>query len=314
MSCVSCYRGKPNRIRCFAVAIAAACCVCASDSAVALTVWIDTDPAIDAPWRETDDAFALIHAFHSPNLKIAGVSTSYGNASLATTSRVATDLVKRFSAAPLSVFKGANAASDIGRPTAAADALAAALKTEPRLTYVALAPLTNLATFHALHPELFDHIDRIVFVGGESSAEALRFGAGGWLKIHDANVVKDRAAMKQVLATAVPMILAPAENGAQVTIDREQMQRIAARGPAGAFLAGNTRAWLWFWTIALQHRGGALFDLFGMLALTNPDAVRTCGAFARCDERLIYSAQRQPGSRPVTVCTAFSGDVAQLAW
>lgn len=314
MSYVTREHRKPNRSRWLAVVIAVACCVTASTSSAVVTVWIDTDPAIGAPWRDADDAFALIHAFRSPNVRIAGISTSYGNAELDTTTRVARDLVKRFCATPISVVEGAHGPSDIASRKPAADALAATLQREPHLTYVALAPLTNLATFHSLHPELFDRIDRVVFVGGESSPEALRFGSGGWLKIHDANVVKDRLAVEQVLATRVPITLAPAEVGAQITVDRAQMQRIATSSPAGAFLAGNTRVWLWFWTFALQHRGGALFDLFGMLAVTTPDAVRSRAAFARCDEHLIFSAERQPGSRPVTVCTGFTGDVAQLPW
>lgn len=294
--------------------IAIACGVCASNSATAVTVWIDTDPAIGAPWRDADDAFALINAFRSPGVRIAGVSTSFGNAGVDTTTRVATDLIKRFSAAPVSVSKGAHAPSDLGRHTAAADALAAALKTEAHLTYVALAPLTNLATFHALHPQLFERIERVVFVGGESSPDALRFGAGGWLKVHDANVVKDRAAVQQVLATHVPITLAPAEEGAHVTIDASEMQRIAASSPAGAFLARNTRVWLWFWVSILRHPGGALFDLFGMLAVTKPEAVQTRAAFAHCGEHLIYSAECQVGSRPVNVCSGFAGRVAQLPW
>ena len=58
-------------------------------------VWIDTDPAIGAPWREVDDAFALMLAFHSPELRIVGISTSYGNAALPRTTKVARDLVRR---------------------------------------------------------------------------------------------------------------------------------------------------------------------------------------------------------------------------
>jgi inosine-uridine nucleoside N-ribohydrolase len=46
-------------------------------------VWIDTDPSIGAPWREVDDAFALLLAFQSPELEIVGISSTYGNAACA---------------------------------------------------------------------------------------------------------------------------------------------------------------------------------------------------------------------------------------
>src|SRR5947208_3258648 len=66
----------------------------ASKSA-AETVWIDTDISIGSPLREVDDAFALLLAFHSPNLKIAGISTSYGNAPLAATTSAAHALISK---------------------------------------------------------------------------------------------------------------------------------------------------------------------------------------------------------------------------
>src|SRR3982074_2224952 len=90
--------------------------------AQAKVTWIDTDPSIGSPIREVDDAFALLLAFHSPELRTAGISTTYGNASLGATTRVARDLVQRFGgSAGLTtgdVFAGAGSASDLGRQSA----------------------------------------------------------------------------------------------------------------------------------------------------------------------------------------------------
>src|SRR5688500_5155617 len=99
---------------------------------MATAVWIDSDVAIGSPIREVDDAYALVLAFHSPEIRIAGLSTTYGNASLAHTTHVARDIVRRFGApANLSVTKvysGARSASELGRRTATSNALAAALE------------------------------------------------------------------------------------------------------------------------------------------------------------------------------------------
>ncbi len=59
-------------------------------------VWIDTDLSIGSPIREVDDAYALVLALHSPEIQIAGLSTSYGNAPLGQTTRATLDLVQRF--------------------------------------------------------------------------------------------------------------------------------------------------------------------------------------------------------------------------
>ena len=59
-------------------------------------VWIDTDPSIGVPFHEADDGFALIQAFHSPELRIQGISTTYDNAGLATTTRLTREMAARF--------------------------------------------------------------------------------------------------------------------------------------------------------------------------------------------------------------------------
>ncbi|MCI0390199.1 MAG: hypothetical protein MOB07_15725, partial [Acidobacteria bacterium] len=41
-------------------------------------VWIDTDPSVAPGGHEVDDGFALIQAFHSPELEIRGVSVVFG--------------------------------------------------------------------------------------------------------------------------------------------------------------------------------------------------------------------------------------------
>jgi pyrimidine-specific ribonucleoside hydrolase len=111
-------------------------------------IWIDTDPSLGAPWREVNDAFALMLAFRSPEVRIVGISTTYGNAGVKRTTAVAHDLVRRFGASH--IHPGAESPRDRSRQTSATEALAAALR-KRRLTYVALGPLTNLAAFCRLH-------------------------------------------------------------------------------------------------------------------------------------------------------------------
>ena len=56
--------------------------VLAASTAGARPVWIDTDLSLGSPLREVDDAYALLLALRSPELRIVGVSTTYGNAPL----------------------------------------------------------------------------------------------------------------------------------------------------------------------------------------------------------------------------------------
>jgi inosine-uridine nucleoside N-ribohydrolase len=216
---------------------------------------------------------------------------------------VANKLVSRFAKSAIQVHAGARRASDLGRRTAATDALAAALRERP-LTYVALGPLTNLATFQALHPELTPRIKRVIFVGGESSETSLHFGRGGWLKIHDANVVKDRAAVGRVLASRLALTLAPAETGARIRITAEDRRRLARSNAAGKYLASRTGVWLTFWRHAVAWEGGPVFDSLAILAAGDARRAMQEPAFARLQgERLLLSPRYMPGSRKVMVCS-----------
>ncbi|MFN2508791.1 MAG: nucleoside hydrolase [Chthoniobacterales bacterium] len=276
------------------------------------TVWIDTDPSIGTPWREVDDAFALVFAFHSPEVRIAGISTTYGNARLKRTTFVARDLVRRFGApAGLTekrVFAGAASRRDIAKRTAATEALAEALRKE-RLTYIALGPLTNLAAFLTHHPELASRIDQIIFVGGKSPGEQLAFGRTGWLRVHDANVLKDPAAVDAVLRTGIPLLLMPVNVSRQLALDRADLRGLRGGATAGEYLFRRTRVWSWFWTRLLHEKGGPLFDVPAVLAAIQPGLVVMEQRFARCNEAgdLIASREKIQGARRVRFAVAVHG-------
>ncbi|MEP6604248.1 MAG: nucleoside hydrolase [Spartobacteria bacterium] len=268
-------------------------------------IWIDTDPAIGSPFREVDDAFALVLAFHSPELRIAGISTTYGNASLRTTTRVARDLVRRFGAAE--VFPGARASRDLGRITPASEALAAALRQDQHVTYVALGPLTNLATFLKLHPSLADRIDEIIFVGGQSPNATLGFGRNQWLRIHDANVVKDPEAVRTVLRSNIPLVLAPIETSAQLSLDAADLRSV------DDYLEQRSRTWLWFWTRFVKTKGAPIFDALAICMLP-PELVETQDRHAIVDAtgNLIADPRNRSGTRPVRFGTSLKPTTKQF--
>ena len=83
-----------------------------------MDVWIDTDPAIGIPNCDVDDGLALIQAFHSPELRIRGVSAVFGNAPLEQAYPLAREVCERFGPPGLPVLEGAASKSDLGRDNA----------------------------------------------------------------------------------------------------------------------------------------------------------------------------------------------------
>jgi inosine-uridine nucleoside N-ribohydrolase len=281
-------------------------------SAEARTIWIDTDPSIGSPIREVDDAYALILALHCRNLEIAGISTSYGNAPISRTTSAARDLISRFGASARlnsrDVFAGARSKSDLGRETPATRALASASQGKQKITYVALGPLTNLATLLILHPNLADRIERIIFVGGKSEGTELRLSPRAPFRIHDANVFKDPAAVVRVLQSKVPIFLVPVETSSRFVLDAAALRELQRSGPAGDYLARHSRFWLWFSTRIARARGGPLFDALAVVAATRPELLSAETRDATVDQSGNLIAARRPRkrSRSVRFCTAFA--------
>ena len=271
------------------------------------SVWIDTDVSIGSPFREVDDAYALVLAFHSPELRIAGISASYGNAPLADTTRIARELVKRFAPSGVRVFAGANSPNDLGRPTEANNALGNAL-TERSVTYIALGPLTNLATLIELHPDMTRRIKRVIFVGGHADGTELAFGPKATFHIHDANVFKDPRAAAVLLRSGIPITLASVATAGDLSLTKSDLRDLAHSGAAANYLAQRSKVWLWFWTRFVGTDGGPIFDALAVMAAARPALVLIDRRYARMDNggNMILSSNLTTGGRRVQFCRSFA--------
>jgi inosine-uridine nucleoside N-ribohydrolase len=290
---------------------------CAFHFASARTVWIDTDVSIGSPIREVDDAYALALAFQSPEIRIAGLSTTFGNAPLGHTTRAAQTLVRRFgedAGLTLSdVFPGARAAADIGHRSAASDALAAVLA-KRKVTYIALGPLTNLASFLRLHPEQAHRIERVIFVGGQVSGTTLAFGPKRSFRIHDANVFKDPAAVEAVVRSNIPLTLVPIATASNLLLDEMDLRKLEQSKGAASYLTRHSRIWFWFWRNVVKTKGGPIFDAAAIIPATKPELLSIEKRYAKMDEagNLLVMTSLTNGGRPVRFCTSFGPETKRF--
>jgi purine nucleosidase len=151
-----------------------------------LKLWLDTDPGVD-------DALALALIVGHPGLELVGVSTVFGNASLAQTTSNALGLLAMLDAGHVPVHAGASeplvglgqfaphvhggdglggVASELPSPTSplqvapADQALLAASARWPDLHLAAIGPLTNLARALRLDPHLPNRLASLTVMGG----------------------------------------------------------------------------------------------------------------------------------------------------
>jgi inosine-uridine nucleoside N-ribohydrolase len=240
-------------------------------------LWIDTDPACGTgEWHDPDDCLALLALLRSPARRIAGVSTTFGNAPLPVTDRVARELVAAIAdqarTPAAAVHRGCGAAGtrclDDGGSQAAHTALTAALRQE-RLVVLALGPLTNLAHTLQHEPALAARVIRVVAVMGHRpghrfhpgearSHGAMLFGHGPVFS--DLNAEFDTDAVQRVLASGVALDLVPYSAARQVPVNGDDLEAIAALGADGAWVAQRSRTWLDRWRDSIGIDGFYPFD------------------------------------------------------
>ena len=219
-------------------------------------------------------------ALKSPELSIRGFSTVFGNVDSGTAFVTATSVVERFSdrGNPARnqppIYRGANEKGQTGATDATA-ALAGALR-ETQLTIIALGPLTNIAALLTEKPELAMNIKSIVAVAGNRSGQRRLFlGNNRLIHFHDLNFKKDPDAYDTILKSGVPLTLIPFEVAEKVTIDRDDLARLASAGGAAQWLAETSEGWMRFWEETLGMDGFHPFDSLAVGYVVTP-SLFTC--------------------------------------
>ena len=241
----------------------------------ALPVWMDVDPAVMRGGHEPDDGLALLQAFHSEELEVRGVSVVFGNSPLETGVPIAREIAKRFGPEALPVFRGASSGSELGVETEASRALAEALRRE-ELTILALGPVTNVATVLKNHPELAARIPGIVAVAGRRPGQKFVLGTGE-TPLMDFNFELDPEGFRIVLASGVPLVLAPFEISSKTALEEEDIERFASVPEISEFYLEPLRDYVEWYEERFGLRAIFPFDTLAVAYLTSPEWIR-------CDE------------------------------
>jgi inosine-uridine nucleoside N-ribohydrolase len=246
-----------------------------------LRVWIDdTDAACGRDARtDPDDCLALLLLAHTQAVRLAGISTVFGNAPLDVTDRTTRALVARLGAggrfAP-AVHRGAASANQ-GAETAASRALRQALRAGP-LVIVALGPLTNVAAALEREPALARNVRHLVAVMGRRRGHLFHPVEGGQAGsflghgpvFRDFNFAKDPDAAETVLEHRPPLTLVPYEAAREIVLGRETLDRMASRGGAARWVAARSRDWLAYWREEIGTQGFYPFDLVAAVYAIEP--------------------------------------------
>jgi len=211
-------------------------------------VILDTDIGDDV-----DDAYALVLLASLPNVKILGVTTTFGET--AKRAEVAAKLLRVAGRGDVPVHAGRPGDHKIGRQhTWAQGFRSRALQKEEaveflrreverapgEVTLIGIGPLTNFGDLLTRYPDTKSKIRRIVIMGG-----AVHVGYNNQPPpTPEWNIRCDPTAARAVFESGVPLVMAGLEVTTMLKLDAELQKRLFAHGtPATDALAALTNLW-----------------------------------------------------------------------
>lgn len=256
-------------------------------------VLFDTDPGVD-------DAMALLFLHRHPAVRLAGVTTVFGNADVETTTRNALYLAERFgidapvargAALPL-VRPPRGAAAEVhgddglgnleggisttrhADPRPAHRFIIDTLRAHPgEVSLVAVGPLTNLALALAEDPGITSLVREVVVMGGAFG----HHGHGGNVSpVAEANIICDPHAADAVFTAPWPVTIVGLDVTHEVLMDNAAFDRLGAEGGAeGAFLVEAARHYLAFYRRAVGVSGCFMHDASAVACMLAPELFTT---------------------------------------
>jgi len=201
-------------------------------------VWVDTDIGDDI-----DDAFALGLILRSPELKVVGISTAFGDTE--TRARLVDRFLQGAGVTGIPVFAGVRTETDnpMTQRTYAehfparkhGDGVAAmleAIRTHPgEITLIGLGPLFNVGTAIDRDAGTFRKLKRVVMMGG--SIERGYDGQKGERRPAEPewNIDRDPKDAGKLLASGVPVLMAPLDS-TQIPLQAAQRDALFGAGNA----------------------------------------------------------------------------------
>lgn len=252
------------------------CAQSAPRGKTASKVILDTDIGDDI-----DDAFALALALRSPEIRLVGITTAWGDTELR--ARLANRLVEEAGSAPVPVLAGVPTTSktnftqaDWAKEGAAAAGdrgaveflLAEAKKSPGEVTLVAIGPLTNVAAAIDRDIEAFRKFKRVVLMGG-----SIRRGYGDLGYAPDRgpqpeyNIVSDAKAAQKLFSSGVPIFMMPLD-ATQLPLDENKRTLLFSTGSK----LSNALAVLYFqWLRSTRTPTPTLFDAMAVGFAIDPE-------------------------------------------
>ncbi len=263
------------------------------------SVIFDTDIGID-------DAMALLFLHRAEGVRIAAITTRFGNASVEDTTRNALAVAEQFgidapvyrgAAGPLAQRLGEgfpehvhgknglgnirlNAPSSRPRPLSAHEAIVdLADMLDEKLSIIAVGGLTNVALALELEPALCERIADLIVMGGAFGYNGHR---GNVSPVAEANIASDPLAADIVFRSGIPTTVVGLDVTHEVELGEKAVDRLAEdAGSVGRFIKESSKHYFEFHRSITGNYACPLHDACAVAYCLRPDLFQTIAQSVR---------------------------------
>jgi uridine nucleosidase len=253
-------------------------------------ILIDTDPGID-------DSMAILFAFNSPEVKVEGLTTVFGNGGTETTTANALRLVELAERTDVPVARGAetplvrpytgegwrvhgrNGLGEVELPAPrsrpdsrrAAQFIVDTVMANPgQFTLVPLGPLTNVALAVSLEPRIAERVKEVVLMGGAANAQ------GNASAVAEANIRNDPEAAHIVFNAPWRVTMVGLDVTRKVIMTPAYIEALTAAGnPFVEFIGKIARHYLGFYRTTVGIDGFHVHDSSAVAYVLDPTLFET---------------------------------------
>ncbi|RXJ71824.1 nucleoside hydrolase [Veronia nyctiphanis] len=255
---------------------------------MAETIILDTDPGID-------DAMAIMYVLANKHLKLMGITTVFGNATIEDTTRNALFIKDKFNASfdvacgaaapliktpngPTVIVHGehglgsvvADAPKSVAEEETAWQYMAKKITANPgEITLVAVGPLTNLALLVQNAPEAVSLVKNVVIMGGAFGENGHR---GNVSPVAEANVHDDPHAANIVFAANWPVVVIGLDVTHEIACEEHYIETLRDHaGEKGRFIYDVSQFYLGFYETELKRKACYLHDPAALVYVSRPE-------------------------------------------
>lgn len=276
----------------------------ATDKPAAQKIIIDTDIGDDI-----DDAYAVALALSSPEVKIVGITSAWGDTALR--SRLLDRLLCETGRSDIPVYTGVATKTttkftqrpwaEAGRAHTHTDAVTFLLneirQNPDEITLVAIGPLTNIGTAITRDPATFSKLKRVVMMGG-----SINRGYGAVSddpsRPRDAeyNIARDPTAAQKLFDAGVPIYMMPLDSTQLKFEDANRSQLASISTPLTDSLQVLTAEW----QRGTGQKDPTLYDPVAMAYAIDPETCPTRSFHIDVDDKGFTSIG--PGQANANIC------------